>query len=92
MKNGLTKTLGLAALAAGAWYFLDPRKGPERRERAAQSARDTYDSVERELGRIGEDLASSVNQTVGKASEMARSAASSVSEQASKAKRTVHVE
>lgn len=68
--NGLMKTLGLAGAALAAWYFLDPKKGAERREKVAQGARETYDNLGREVTRIGQDLASGVSDTVTRISEM----------------------
>ncbi len=89
MRIGLS-TLGLAALAAALWYFLDPNQGAERRERAAQSARDAYDTAERELGRLGSEIAENLNRTAGRVSDIARGESNGSAEHG--ARRTVYVE
>ena len=68
----LMKTLGLAGAAFAAWYFLDPKKGADRRDKAAKSARDLYDNLGTELSRMGSDIATGVNDAIGKVGEMAK--------------------
>ena len=81
MALGLIKTLGLAGVALTAWYFLDPKKGAERRESFAKGAKDLYDNAGEELSRfsknageelsrLGKDIASGVNDTVSRAGEI----------------------
>jgi hypothetical protein len=67
--NGWMKTLGLAGAALAAWYFLDPSKGAERRNKIAREARDIYDTTKDELGRVSKDLADGVGSTVKSVSE-----------------------
>ncbi len=67
--NGWMKTLGLAGAALAAWYFLDPNKGAERRNKIARDARDLYDTTKDELTRVSKDLASGVGDTVKSVSD-----------------------
>jgi hypothetical protein len=55
MALGLIKTLGLAGAALTAWYFLDPKKGAQRRESFAKGAKDLYDNAGEELSRLGKN-------------------------------------
>lgn len=84
MVRGLIKTLGLAGAALTAWYFLDPKKGPERRENFKKSAKDMYDTAGTELGRLGKDLSTGVSDTLTKVSEVTSDTLSKVSEMTSK--------
>lgn len=75
--SGFMKILGVAGLAAAAWYIFDPNKGPARRKMIADTAKDLYDEaghelgrVSGELGRVGNDLMTGVNDLVGRVSEM----------------------
>jgi hypothetical protein len=70
MARGLIKALGVAGAALTAWYFLDPKKGAERRGNFAKSTKDLYDSAADEIGRLGKDLAGGVSDVVSKVSEM----------------------
>ena len=70
MARGLIKTLGLAGAALTAWYFLDPKKGPERRSNFSKSAKDLYDTASDELGRLGKDLADGVSDVAGRVGSM----------------------
>lgn len=70
MARGLIKALGVAGAALTAWYFLDPKKGAERRGNFAKSTKDIYDSAADEIGRLGKDLAGGVSGVVSKVSEM----------------------
>ncbi len=91
----IIRTLGLAGAALAAWYFLDPSKGPERRQKVVKSARDAYDNLGPELTRMGNDIASGVTDTVNKVSEMARNMVSSSTDGAAAgtgSERTVPVE
>ena len=65
MARGLIKTLGLAGAALTAWYFLDPKKGAERRSNFTKSAKDIYGSASDELNRLGKDLSGSVKDLAG---------------------------
>jgi len=47
-----------AGLALAAWYFLDPKKGAERRQKVTDTAREAYDSASQELNRLGKDISS----------------------------------
>src|SRR4051812_40733802 len=70
MAFGLIKTLGLAGAALTAWYFLDPKKGSERRDNFMKSTKDLYDTASDELSRLGKDLASGVSDVVDRVGEM----------------------
>lgn len=70
MARGLIKALGVAGAALTAWYFLDPKKGAERRGNFVKSTKDLYDSASDELGRLGKDIAGSVSGVVSKVGEM----------------------
>jgi len=70
MARGLIKTLGLAGAALTAWYFLDPKKGSERRDNLVKSAKDLYGTASDELGRLGKDLSTGLTDTMHKVSEM----------------------
>ena len=70
MARGLIKTLGLAGAALTAWYFLDPKKGSDRRDNFMKSAKDIYDTAGGELGRLGKDLSGGLTDTLSKVGEM----------------------
>jgi hypothetical protein len=70
MARGIITTLGLAGAAFAAWYFLDGKKGAERRENFMKSTKDLYDSASDELGRLGKDIASGVSDAVDRVGEM----------------------
>ncbi len=70
MARGLIKTLGLAGAALTAWYFLDPKKGSERRDNFMKSAKDIYDTAGGELGRLGKDISGGLSDTLTKVTEM----------------------
>lgn len=70
MARGLIKTLGLAGAAFTAWYFLDPKKGAERRTNFTKSAKDIYDTASDELGRLGKDLAGGVTDVASRVGAM----------------------
>lgn len=70
MARGLIKTLGLAGAALTAWYFLDPKKGSERRDNFMKSAKDIYDTAGEELGRLGKDISGGLSDTLTKVTEM----------------------
>jgi hypothetical protein len=78
--SGLMKTLGLAGAALAAWYFLDPNKGADRRNRVARGARDLYDTTRDEITRVGKDLADGVSETMQSVSEGVSGTMKSVSE------------
>lgn len=80
MARGLIKTLGLAGAALTAWYFLDPKKGAERRENFKKSAKDMYDTAGSELSRLGKDLSTGVSDTLSKVSEVTSDTLSRVGE------------
>jgi gas vesicle protein len=63
----------MAGAALAAWYFLDPKKGAERRENVANKARDMYDSASEELTRMGKDLSDTVTDLVDKVSDQVSS-------------------
>lgn len=69
MMSSLIKTLGVAGAALAAWYFLDPNKGAERRNKVARNARDLYDTTKDEVTRVGKDLADGVTETVKSVSD-----------------------
>jgi hypothetical protein len=73
MGTNIMKTLGLAGAAFAAWYFLDPKKGAERRDRATRSARDVYDNLGKELTRIGDEVATVAGDVVNRVGSMAGS-------------------
>jgi hypothetical protein len=70
MARGLIKTLGLAGAALTAWYFLDPKRGAERRTSFVKSTKDIYSTASDELGRLGKDLASGVTDVVDRVGHM----------------------
>jgi hypothetical protein len=70
MIGGLIKTLGVAGAALTAWYFLDPKKGAERRGNFVKSTKDLYDSASDEIGRIGKDIAGGVSDVVERVGQM----------------------
>lgn len=84
MARGLIKTLGLAGAALTAWYFLDPKKGPERRESFKKSAKDMYDTAGTEIGRLGKDLSTGVSDTLTKVGEVTSDTLSKVTEMTSR--------
>jgi hypothetical protein len=70
MASGLIKTLGLAGAALTAWYFLDPKRGSERRENFVKSSKDIFSTASDELTRLGKDLASGVSDVVDRVGQM----------------------
>jgi hypothetical protein len=70
--GSLLKALGLAGVAVAAYYFLEPSKGPERRQRFSKNAKDIYDNAGEELSRFGDELSSVVSDTVSKVTEVAK--------------------
>lgn len=86
--------LGLVGAAATAWYFLDPRKGADRRERFATGARQMYGNTETSLRQFGTDASKTVSTAVDRAGELAREGFEKVShlahEAADGASRTVN--
>ncbi len=70
MARGIIKTLGLAGAALTAWYFLDPKKGSDRRDNFMKSAKDLYNTAGDEFGRIGKDISGGLSETLTKVSEM----------------------
>jgi|SwirhirootsSR2_FD_contig_21_25784348_length_359_multi_4_in_0_out_0_1 gas vesicle protein len=69
-----------AGLALAAWYFLEPKKGPDRRKKVADTARDVYDNASTELNRLGKDISEIASDVVDRVS----TEAGRVSEQFSK--------
>jgi hypothetical protein len=59
----------MAGAALVAWYFLDPKKGAERRENVANKARDIYDNASEELGQLSKDLSSAVSDIYDRVSD-----------------------
>lgn len=90
--NSIVKTIGLAGAAFAAWYFLDPKKGSERRDKATKSARDMYDNLGKELTRIGDEVATVASDVVNRVGTMTSSAVEDAGEAVEGARRAVHVE
>jgi hypothetical protein len=92
MGTNIIKTLGLAGAAFAAWYFLDPKKGPERRDRATKSARDVYDNLGKELTRLGDEVATVASDVVSRVGSMAGTVAGEAEDVVEGTRRAVHVE
>lgn len=92
MGTNIIKTLGLAGAAFAAWYFLDPKKGPDRRDRASKSARDVYDNLGKELTRIGDEVATVATDVVNRVGSIAGTAADKAEEAVEGTRRAVHVD
>ena len=92
MGTSIIKTLGLAGAAFAAWYFLDPKKGPERRDRASKSARDVYDNLGKELTRIGDEVATVASDVVNRVGSMAGTVAEGAEDVVDGTRRAVHVD
>ncbi len=64
VKLGIGTTIGLAGAALAAWYFLDPKKGADRRKQVSEGARDIYSNAGTELKRLGDTVAEGVSSTI----------------------------
>ena len=94
MARGLIKTLGLAGAALTAWYFLDPKKGAQRRDSFVKNAKDLYDTAGEELGRLsktaGEEIGR-ISKTAGdELSRVGKDLASTVTDTVTRAGDVVH--
>lgn len=90
--NSIVKTIGLAGAAFAAWYFLDPRKGSERRDKATKGAREVYDNLGKELTRIGDEVATVASDVVNRVGTMANSVVEDAGEKVEGARKAVHVD
>ena len=64
--------LGLLGAAAAAWYFLDPRKGKERREKVVTGSKKLYNDAETQARRLSEEASRGLTTAVEKTGELAR--------------------
>ena len=72
--------IGIAGAALTAWYFLDPKKGKQRRTKFAEGAKDMYNSAEREIKKIGNEAAKGISTAVDRTSDLARHSLERVSD------------
>ncbi len=94
MARGLIKTLGLAGAALTAWYFLDPKKGAQRRDSFVKNAKDLYDTAGEELGRISKTAGDEIGRLSKTASDeisrVGKDLAGTVTDTVSRAGDVVH--
>lgn len=64
--------LGLVGAAAAAWYFLDPRKGKERRDKVATKSKEIYEKTSVEAKRISGEAQRGLATAVDRGGELAR--------------------
>ncbi len=71
--------LGLLGAAAATWYFLDPKKGKNRREKVVKSSKKLYSDAERQAKRLSEEAARGISTAVEKTGDLAREGMEKVS-------------
>lgn len=71
--------LGLVGAAAAAWYFLDPRKGKERREKVATKSKEVYEKTSVEAKRLSEEAQRGLATAVDRTGELARQGLEAIS-------------
>lgn len=71
--------LGALGAAAAAWYFLDPKKGKERREKAATKSKELYEKGTVEAKRLSGEAQRGLTTAVDRTGELARQGLESLS-------------
>lgn len=71
-RGKITGLIGLAGVALAAWYFLDPKKGKERRDKVAEGAKKAYHDAEVNVRKLSTGIASSVTTAVDRTADLAK--------------------
>jgi hypothetical protein len=71
--------LGLVGAAAAVWYFLDPRKGRDRREKVATKSKEIYEKTSVEAKRITDEAQRGLATAVDRTGEIARQGLEAIS-------------
>ena len=71
--------LGALGAAAAAWYFLDPKRGKERREKVATKSKELYEKGSEEAKRLSGEAQKGISSAVDRTSDIARQGLDAIS-------------